>query len=110
MTDEWRGEGPFNRPHEGVYWRIDDGETCIAVVYTESDARLMAAAPKMAKALRAILPLVTCEDKGNDTRCPQEDMACYKCKFLADEARAALLAAGVARNDAKTAGLEVPCE
>jgi hypothetical protein len=51
MSEEWRlskttGAG-------GLRWRIDDGETCIAVVYTEADARMMAAAPKMAKALMA---------------------------------------------------------
>jgi hypothetical protein len=91
MTDEWRGEGPFNRPHEGVYWRIDDGETCIAVVYTESDARLMAAAPKMVNALGAVMGICDeCEFDGTkvcDKSCPFG-----KVRVSVD---AALLAAGV---------------
>jgi hypothetical protein len=103
MTEEWRiNRIGYATPYETHIFIRDAHGSPICGVWCppgneeqEANTLLLAAAPKMARALRAILPLVTCEDKGNDTRCPQEDMACYKCRFLADEARAALLAAGV---------------
>jgi hypothetical protein len=57
MTQEWRLLEPFAYS-KGTIWPISDESRdglIIADVYNKSDARMMAAAPNMAKALKMLL-------------------------------------------------------
>jgi hypothetical protein len=97
MTEEWRLSKPTDA--EGLRWRIrDEGGQCIAEVYSESDARLMAVAQKMAKALMAAWAVMACHGCSMKTErvesCKAAECGDALAHRKADElVRAALLAA-----------------